>query len=222
MKIKLTHQQIFTYAIQHIVDKGFKIEGQFPSGEAEVTVEGHRLASNSFGNPFDCKHEWPLDCLVQCGGDGMVITDKTASMEDALTDPAVAAEVVSGEVEHRRTAFFEAFPKNPKTFLRGEGGTIEEAEDKCWKHYQKILSCTTHEFERRNRIDGYCFCKHCGLSGMFMDPLHPCTGCGATSYKQYSTDKHDKPYCEQCYRKLPNDMLNESTLRLQNLLKGIR
>ena len=61
-------------------------------------------ARNSFGKPHQCKFEWPEDCGVQCGEGGLVL-DKKGSYT---------------------TAFFEAFPKSPSCFLRGEGASIEE------------------------------------------------------------------------------------------------
>ena len=58
------------------------------------------------GGSYECKYDWKDNCFVQCGDEGVVL-DK---------------------VDSYLTAFFEAFPKEPKTFIRGEGKTIAEAE----------------------------------------------------------------------------------------------
>lgn len=96
---------------------------------------------------YDPKHQWGETCFLQWGGDGLVI----------------------GKDATRRTAFFEAFPENPDTFIRGEGKTVEEAEHDAWADWQRILSCKGHELETRGYKNGAGFCKHCGLfqSGAF-------------------------------------------------------
>lgn len=88
----------------------------------------------------DARHPWPEGCFVQGGSAGVVFT-KTGSYT---------------------TAFVEAFPD---TFIRGEGVTIEEAEDHCWAQYQEIAGCPGHEWEARNYQNGGGICKHCGAFG---------------------------------------------------------
>lgn len=68
---------------------------------------------------YDCQYQWPEDCYLQCGNEGIVFSNKGNYL----------------------TAFFEVFPKTPATFIRGEGATIEEAEKAAWEKYQKIISC---------------------------------------------------------------------------------
>lgn len=108
---------------------------------------------------------WPLDCMVQAGSSGLVVLRGTG---DSYT-----------------TAFFEAFPLNPATFLRGEGPTVADAEDAAWVKYQKVQSCPGsrgHEFETRGYRNGAGFCIHCGMfaSGVFDVKVvgHPCKVCG--------------------------------------------
>lgn len=222
MKITLTNKDIWTYALKHICSKGFSITDHIPVEDTGVELIGFRTASMSFGkSPYACAHEWPIDCGIQCGDDGMVITGKSPTLDEALTDGDAALKVLTGKAESYRTAFFEAFPSNPSTFIRGEGKTTGEAETKCWEKYQKILACKSHEYERRGREDGYCYCKHCGLSGLFLKPLHPCEGCGAVEYRLWSTDKNGKGYCETCFKKLPEDMMNETSRRLRKSLSEI-
>ena len=212
MKITLTSNDILKLALEHLQQQGLLISGHSVDSLA-IVIEGTRVASKSFGrNPYSCQYDWPINCVVQCG-DGIVLTGKP-SLVDALTDTEAACAVLSGKAESYQTAFFEAFPRSPDTFLRGEGKTIEEAENACWNHYQKILVCLKHEFERRKRDDGYCYCKHCGLSGLFLDPLHACAGCQTTRYNVWSRDKDGMTYCEPCFKKLPKELWSESTRRI--------
>jgi len=126
-----------------------------------------RTVKNWRGQLLNCKFEWPEDCFLQFGGDGMVFTENTFSQ--ALHDPKVAIDALTGKLPHYKTAFFEAFPENPKTFIRGEGETPEKAEEDCWNQWQKILLCENHEFEKRKYTNGYGICKHCelGMSNKF-------------------------------------------------------
>ena len=58
----------------------------------------------------------------------------------------------------------EASPKG--TFLRGEGLTLQDAEDACWVKYQRALHCAgggEHgPFEARQYENGAGFCVKCG------------------------------------------------------------
>ena len=130
-----------------------------------------KQARNSSNKPYDCKKDWPEDCFVQCGDKGLVISRSS----DSYT-----------------TAFFEAFPKNPSCFLRGEGANIEEAEEDCWNRYLKVKSCD-HEMERRDRTDGYGYCKHCSYSSMVFEPLTRCCKCGIPS--RDNVDYKGNYYC---------------------------
>jgi hypothetical protein len=107
----------------------------------EMVAHTQHLAKQSFGPSVPATCEWPHDCFIQCGDSGVVLSKEGSY----------------------RTAFWEAFPRNPDTFLRGEGATIQEAEQKCFEHYQRILACPTHEFERGKYESGAGICKHCNL-----------------------------------------------------------
>ena len=112
-----------------------------------MTANEPRLITNT-SEPT--RHPWPEDCFVQGGGAGVVF---------------------HGDGTYR-TAFVEAFPKDPPTFLRGEGPTIAEAEDACWKQFERYAACAHGEYERRNYRNGAGFCVKCGtfFSGVF-EPL---------------------------------------------------
>lgn len=127
-----------------------------------------KFASKSNGSKHECQYEWPENCSVQCGDSGIVIGNGTA----------------------RRTAFFEAFPKEPKTFIRGEGQTVIDAELSAWNKYQKILNCVNHEFERYKGEIGKC--KHCQLTLInYFDPEHVCVTCGKEAVNQeYKKNKY--------------------------------
>ncbi|MFE6000344.1 hypothetical protein ACFQ6C_26345 [Streptomyces sp. NPDC056454] len=98
------------------------------------------------------QHDWPEDVLIQGGEHG----------------------VVFGGPRAYQTAFFEAFPGD--TFLRGEGKTLAEAEDSCWKQYQRFANCDGSgehgPYERREYRNGAGFCTKCGtwMSNVF-EPL---------------------------------------------------
>jgi hypothetical protein len=140
----------------------------------------------------DCKHTW--DCFCQAGDSGIVFSK-------------------SGNY---KTAFFEAFPRDPDTFIRGEGKTIEEAEDDCWAQYEKIKACPNHEFERRGRTDGYAYCKHCNLSGSFLKPTTKCCKCGElTAY----TKNLDVWLCKDCYDALPDAALDEFGMYVRRMFR---
>ena len=101
-------------------------------------------------------HPWPADCFLQGGTAGLVFT-KTGSY---------------------RTAFVEAFPADPQTFIRGEGPTLAEAEDAAWGKLQRHLACPGHDFECRGYTNGAGFCRHCSMfSSKVFDPATLCEVC---------------------------------------------
>jgi len=132
--------------------------------------------------------QYPWLCFCQCGGNGIVFVKKG---------------------EDYRTAFFEAFPRDPDTFIRGEGKTVAEAEEAAWTKWQKILSCPRHEFDRKNYTSGAGVCVHCGLFMMAVFlPAFKCSICGTAT--DYSIDKQGRYYCKDHYRdKLPADWTPE-------------
>lgn len=122
-----------------------------------------KTARGGPNGPWPCKKPWPGDCFVQCGGDGLVFPsghmekcftkgEMIEGLADALADPKTYT-----------TAFFEAFPREPDTFIRGEGKTIEEAEAQAWEHLERIKACPGHEYEKRGYTNGAGLCRHCDL-----------------------------------------------------------
>lgn len=159
-----------------------------------------KMASRAFKEPWECFKPWPEDCGVQCGSGGIVLTKPT--LEEAFGTEEGGKEVIEAVLDKKkkggyyRTAFFEAFPKNPKTFIRGEGKTIKQAEEEAWGMYQKYLACPGHEFERRGYKNGAGFCKHCGMfASKVFDPTTKCEECGKPS--AYSEDQKGKTWCEE-------------------------
>ena len=145
----------------------------------------------SFGPEYDSKYDW--NCFCQGGTSGIVLPK--GSLDKIFGDEPLKglAEGLVDE-ESYTTAFFEAFPKTPSCFLRGEGKTIEEAEESCWEKYQKVLNCN-HEMERRDRTDGYGYCKHCSYSSTVFEPLTKCCKCGKPT--AYTKDYKGKYYCKK-------------------------
>lgn len=153
----------------------------------------------SSGPTYDSKYDW--DCSCQGGSSGIVLP--SGSFDKVFGgDPLNGLIEGMSSKESYTTAFFEAFPNKPRTFIRGEGKTIEEAEESCWQKYQKILICN-HEMERRNRTDGYGYCKHCSYSSTVFEPLTKCCKCGETT--AYSQDYRGKWYCKKHSRVKPKN-----------------
>ena len=114
---------------------------------------------------YTLRHPWPADCFVQGGSHGLVLS-KTGNYQ---------------------TAFVEAFPSSPSTFLRGEGATMEAAEDACWAQYERITACDhTAGYEARGYRNGAGFCKGCGMFASDVFDLAEigsvCVVCGTPAY----------------------------------------
>lgn len=148
---------------------------------------------------FECKNEWPEDCFCQCGSNGTVFTP-------------------TGYYE---TAFFEAFPNNPKTFIRGEGKTIELAEQQAWETYQKYFQCDHPSFEARDYTNGAGFCTKCGL--WFPDVIPPtgkCVICDTSTW--FSQDIDNNWWCEQHYDQTPKEKWTEHRILLEKWKEQLR
>lgn len=146
---------------------------------------GEKIKLSSFGSgprEYETKYDWGFFC--QAGTSGVVFS-KTGNY---------------------KTAFFEAFPRSPKCFIRGEGSTVEEAEQQAWDKWQKIQVCK-HEMERRHRTDGYGYCKHCSYSSMVFEPLTKCCKCGKLT--AYSSDIKKNWYCEKHRVTMPKRLQHE-------------
>jgi hypothetical protein len=162
-----------------------------------------KLARKSFGEPYECKQAWEESTGVQCGSNGVVVNNLEAAFGGDFSKENTAYT----------TAFFEAFPKNPNCFIRGEGKDIEEAELDAWNQYQKIKNCN-HEMERRNRTDGYGYCKHCSYSSMVFESLNKCCKCKKPC--NYSVDTKGNHYCKR------HDILMPHKLREKYMFDDIR
>ena len=103
-----------------------------------------------FNDNYECKKSWDWDCEVQAGERGIVFNR-------------------NGKGSYI-TSFFEAFPNSPYTFVRGEGETIEEAEEQAWDKLQKIIQCPKHEFKAygKNNVE---YCKKCGMYKAICPPM---------------------------------------------------
>lgn len=140
--------------------------------------------AHSTGPDYACQHEWAGDCFVQCGGC------------------------------EKYGFFFEAFPQNPNTFLRGDSKvSIADAEEKVWQKLLKHSSCeldhaNPENFEKRKYRNGVGFCVGCGMfaSGIF-PPSEICIKCGANTY--HTCDKDGKWWCEECSKTIPEELLSD-------------
>ncbi|WP_159953149.1 hypothetical protein [Rhizobium sp. 18065] len=90
---------------------------------------------------YQPRHDWTGDTLVQWGASGIVLGKNPYS-----------------------TAFFEAFPDEKLStaggFIRGEGATIEEAEDNAYAKFVKQNGCN-HLWGRETYRNSGQLCRHC-------------------------------------------------------------
>lgn len=156
---------------------------------------------------YDCKFNWP-EGFYQCGDNGIVLK---GSLQDVLSDHQKACDIASSVLNGEdpadtdyRTAFFEAFPEDLESFIRGEGKTIEVAEENAWNKYQRFLNCSGHEFEAKSYKNGCGICKHCGMfkSNVIESP-HSCVICGEKTW--YITDVDNAYYCKKHADQIPED-----------------
>ena len=139
------------------------------------------IAKKGFGGEYECQQVWPEDTFVQCGDSGLVLgNDKN--------EPYI-------------TAFFEAFPKNPSTFIRGEGKDLPEAELKAFEKFQKIKGCDEHVYTRHGTSE-HAKCTKCGLfTSHHFEPTQNCSVCSKENVNyQMSDDQFKLTYfCRKHY-----------------------
>ncbi len=137
-------------------------------------------------SPHTIACAWPDDCYVQWGGSGIVL----------------------GKSGVRSTAFFEAFPSSPKTFIRGEGTTVAEAEAAAHAKLLRYTACLSHTFIRGGYVNGAGICAHCGMfHAEAFDPLTTCELCEKPTYYSHGTDASGRThwYCEAHQHLRPRD-----------------
>jgi len=153
------------------------------------------------------QHPWDSDTYVQWGGNGMVVKSLKKTLE--------YGDLSEGNILYR-TAFFEAFPRDPKTFIRGQGKTVQEAEQDAYNKLLKYKACSGHEFEKRGYENGLGFCKHCNLSksGAFA-PWETCVDCNKLTYAERLSD--NSIVCPDCYDKIDidSDRLTDGQKRMK-------
>lgn len=143
--------------------------------------------NSTFSSNYELTHNWPEDCKVQGGSKGAVVGQTTGYV----------------------TAYFEAFPKNPSCFIRGEGKDMKEAEDKAYEKFIKYTTCAKHEFEKVTTYkNGMGKCKHCGMMKVVFESDYECVVCGkhdqfAEIIPKYRTKK-TLCLCEDCSRQSIN------------------
>jgi len=108
-----------------------------------------KIIQTNSNKDYQLQYDWN-NTFVQCNDSGVVLGKKPY-----------------------KTAFFEAFPRNPDTFIRGEGSTIQEAETAAWNKYQKTLVCQNHEYKYHSDI-GHGKCIHCNLFTSYALPNKIC------------------------------------------------
>jgi hypothetical protein len=106
------------------------------------------VRSDDYGRKpvYHLAHDWPDGTFTQGGN---VRRDRGNGVEDLV--------------------FIETFPRDPSTYLRGEGATYAAAEAIAWARWEKIVACPAvaargvHEFETRGYRNGAGFCRTCNL-----------------------------------------------------------
>jgi hypothetical protein len=198
---------------------------------------GPRFARKSFSDYYQCAHPWPNDCMVQCGDNGIVL--KSHSIQDVLSDPDKTINSVIAVLDpstpstpslpFTRTAFFEAFPRIPDTFIRGEGPTLQEAEQSAWDQYQKYLLCDGSNlatngiaihgpYDPRSYENGAGFCVKCGLWFPRVVPSpHSCQECGTLTW--YARDNSGGWWCKDHSPHIPQDKLTPHQIYIRQLNK---
>lgn len=139
-------------------------------------VDPNQTTDRTTARGYVLRHPWPADCAVQSGGHGLVLGPTT-----------------------RITAFFEAFPSEPKTFIRGEGATVEDAEDAAWARWVRVSAGDhEHRWETRGYRNGAGFCAECGLfaSGVF-DLAEIGSVCEVCGVGTYWSEVDGKLYCQE-------------------------
>jgi hypothetical protein len=168
--------------------------------------------------------DWPDDCFVQWGSLGIVFQNKdmVSSIEtiaDAIIGDEAAREKIPEVIKGAYvTAFFEAFPRNPDTFLRGEGSSIEAAEISVFAKFTKHQNCPGHEYERRNYRNGAGFCIHCGMfKSKAFEPLERCVKCDTPTF--HAMDTNNQFWCETCSPGMPEELKPEYRKRMEEWQK---
>ncbi len=114
--------------------------------------------------------------------------------------------------------FFECYPRNPQTYMRVEGNTIEEAETKAWNRLVRYILCKEHEFEARGYSNGAGFCKHCGMFGpSSIPPTDHCFKCGNLTWG--SRDNQGQRWCEECRPGMPDERKTKIQLQCEEDLR---
>lgn len=167
-----------------------------------------QIDDNSFilKEPYILKYDWPDDCFVQGGTNGIVRTNQG----------------------HYYTSYFEAFPKNPDCFIRGEGKDLEEAEKNAYEKFHKYFNCPKHEFEKvPGYKNGMGQCKCCGMKKVVFEPDYECIICKKHEHfvgilPKYKTNETDC-LCEECSKKSENFkyLSNRYVEHLANNYNGI-
>lgn len=114
------------------------------------------IAQHLEGHSWSPAKPWPEKTMVQWGSKGVVLRQQNSYT----------------------TAFFEAFPDNiqkASSFIRGEGATLEEAEEDAFSKFQRNVSCH-HKIGRRGYTNGGGLCIKCGA--FFSKAFHPITTLG--------------------------------------------
>lgn len=154
-----------------------------------MKVNNMQIENNTLGKPksfYETKLNWNKDLTMQCGEKGIV-----ASLS---------------RNQSYITAFFEVFLKSPKTLIRGEGKTIEEAENNAWSKFEKISNCSHNFIRVDNTRDAVC--NKCQVKSFnYFIPESKCFSCGKEHSDFVAYDYNY--YCRKHYLEKESFILHE-------------
>lgn len=124
-----------------------------------------KIRSGIFSDNYltESKFDWPMDSKSQCGG-GVI-------------------DNIGKEV------FFEVYIKNPNTYVRGTGESVQAAEQMAWEKWTTFKNCA-HKFKRKFEHSTVGICECCGMNVYDMyEPDSECSvkGCNHNQCSQTNT-----------------------------------
>lgn len=127
---------------------------------------------------YETKLDWPKDSFAQAGGGHL----------DGIG----------------KNIFFECFLKD--YHVRGEGATLEEAEQKAWDLYTKYSNCN-HSFQRLSEDSEIGVCKKCNMKKQdIFEILAVCSCCNKSGAAHYL---NKNKYCYEHYKKELEKLITE-------------
>lgn len=139
------------------------------NNKKEINYMAIGSSHNMMENKYECKKEWDDNCKIQCG------TNKFHMVESLPV---------------YYNAFFEVFIDDD--YIRGEGETLEIAEENAFKKLEKMKKCVNHTYkEIENTRNLKCTkCYH-----VLANSIKPKTVCDVCKKAHSGLQFQNKKYC---------------------------